>query len=257
MANRLWPNQVQPFLDLANPTVAPYAGDGEVKLRMTAKAESVAAANELIAPVAAKLRQIGGSDCYGQDDDTLASVVGQLLAARAQTLSVAESCTGGGLGQLLTAVSGSSNYFWGGVISYDNRVKQSLLGVEASVLASCGAVSEQVAIAMAGGVRDRLGTDWGVSITGIAGPGGGSAEKPVGLVYIGLSSEAGTHSEKYLFGADRRRDSNSPAECSDRTKPVALSTNCRSKRLLRSVQTEDQILSRSGLLTSKEIREIR
>ncbi len=199
--------KVKPFLDLANPTVAPYAGGSEVKLRISAKAESVAAANQLIMPVATKLRQIGGSDCYGQDDDSLASVVGQLLAARGQTMSVAESCTGGGLGQLMTAVSGSSRYFWGGVISYDNRVKQGLLGVEAQTLASYGAVSAEVAIAMAAGVRDRLNTDWGVSITGIAGPGGGSADKPVGLVYIGLSSDAGTHSQKCLFGTDRSRDS--------------------------------------------------
>lgn len=207
--------KVRPFLDLENPTVAPYAGEGEVKLRISAKAESVAAANRLISPIAEKIRQIGGLDCYGQDDDTLASVVGQLLMARVsngkasptQTLSVAESCTGGGLGQMMTAVPGSSSYFWGGVISYDNRVKQSLLGVEADTLASCGAVSPEVATAMASGVRTRLGTDWGLSVTGIAGPGDGSTEKPVGLVYIGLSSAAGTHSKQCLFGADRSRDS--------------------------------------------------
>ncbi|MGB7084944.1 MAG: competence/damage-inducible protein A [Phormidesmis sp.] len=198
-------NRVQPFLDLENPTVAPYAGDGEVKLRVSARASSVAAANEMIAPITREIRQIGGIACYGQDDDTLASVVGQLLQARSQTVSVAESCTGGGLGQLLTEVAGSSHHFWGGVISYDNRIKQKLLGVEAQSLTDYGAVSEQVAIEMARGVRDRLGTDWGISITGIAGPDGGSAEKPVGLVYIGLSSAAGTRAEKYLFGAERPR----------------------------------------------------
>ncbi len=199
--------KVRSFLALENPTVAPYAGEGEVKLRISAKAESVAAANRLISPVAEKIWQIGGLDCYGQDDDTLASVVGRLLMERSQTISVAESCTGGGLGQMMTAVPGSSSYFLGGVISYDNRVKQSLLGVEAHTLASCGAVSSEVATAMASGVRTRLGTDWGLSVTGIAGPGGGSAEKPVGLVYIGLSSAAGTHSKQCLFGADRSRDS--------------------------------------------------
>lgn len=198
-------DQVQPLLALANPTVAPYAGEGEVKLRVTARADSVEAANELIAPVAAKIRTIGGAHYYGQDDDTLAVVVGRLLSGRSQTLSVAESCTGGGLGQLLTAVPGSSRYFWGGVISYDNRVKQNLLNVDPQVLARQGAVSLEVAEAMAIGVRHRLGTDWGMSITGIAGPGGGSAEKPVGLVYIGLASAAGSRAEKYLFGADRPR----------------------------------------------------
>ncbi|MEO1391840.1 MAG: competence/damage-inducible protein A [Cyanobacteria bacterium J06634_5] len=198
-------NKVRSLLDSENPTVAPYAGDGEVKLRVTAKADSVTAANALIDPVVEKIKQLSGADCYGQDEDTLASVTGQLLQARSQTLSVAESCTGGGLGQLLTATPGSSSYFWGGVISYDNRVKQGLLGVDAQVLEACGAVSPEVAKAMAEGVRDRLGTDWALSITGIAGPGGGSDEKPVGLVYIGIASATDTWTEKYLFGADRSR----------------------------------------------------
>lgn len=198
-------SKVKPFLNSENPTVAPYAGEGEVTLRVTARANSVIAANALIDPVAEKIRQIGGSAYYGQDNDTLASVVGQLLTERSQTISVAESCTGGGLGQLLTETPGSSSYFWGGVISYDNRVKQALLGVDAQTLAHCGAVSPEVAEAMAVGVRDRLGTDWGISITGIAGPGGGSEEKPVGLVYIGLASATGTHTEKCLWGAERPR----------------------------------------------------
>jgi nicotinamide-nucleotide amidase len=197
--------KVQPLLDLENPTVAPYAGDGEVKLRISAKAASVAEANELIAPIAEQIRQIGGLHYYGQDDETLASAVGQILSAQGKTMSVAESCTGGGLGHMMTATPGSSRYFWGGIISYDNRVKQDLLGVDEQVLASCGAVSAEVAAAMAEGVRSRLQTDWGVSITGVAGPGGGSDQKPVGLVYIGLSSAAGTRTVKCLFGSDRDR----------------------------------------------------
>jgi nicotinamide-nucleotide amidase len=199
-------SKVRPFLACENPTVAPYAGEGEVKLRISARADSVSAANELIAPVAQQIRQIAEEYCYGQDDDTLASAVGALLQQKNMTLSVAESCTGGGLGQLITAVSGSSSYFWGGVISYDNRVKQGLLGVDAQVLAQCGAVSPEVAAAMAQGVRDRLGTDWGISITGVAGPEGGSDEKPVGLVYIGLSSAAGTLTQQHLWGSDRTRE---------------------------------------------------
>ncbi|MEL7511497.1 MAG: competence/damage-inducible protein A [Cyanobacteria bacterium J06554_3] len=198
--------KVAPLLELENPTVAPYALGGEVKLRVSAKAESVAAANALIAPVAEKIRSLTGVACYGQDDETLANTVGQLLRQCGQTLSVAESCTGGGLGQLITAVSGSSAYFWGGVISYDNRVKEGLLGVDAGILASEGAVSAPVAEAMAKGVRDRLNTDWGISITGIAGPEGGSDTKPVGLVYIGLASADGVRSEKHLFGSERTRD---------------------------------------------------
>ncbi len=198
--------KVRSLLDLENPTVAPYAGEGEVRLRISARAESVEAANKLIDPVAQKILQLSSSYCYGQDNDTLAKVVGQLLQAQSLTLSVAESCTGGGLGQSLTATPGSSAYFWGGVISYDNRVKQGLLGVDEGVLTSCGAVSEEVAAAMAEGVRDRIGTDWGLSITGVAGPGGGSDEKPVGLVYIGLASAAGTLTQKHLFGTDLSRD---------------------------------------------------
>ncbi|MGD1896015.1 MAG: competence/damage-inducible protein A [Phormidesmis sp.] len=189
--------QVQPLLFAENPTVATYALGGEVKLRVSARAESIEAANALIDPVVDEIRQITGTACYGQDSETMAEVVGQLLLAQKQTVSVAESCTGGGIGQLLTAVAGSSGYFWGGIISFDNRVKQGLLGVEASVLAQQGAVSAEVAAAMATGVRDRTGTHWGISVTGIAGPGGGSVEKPIGLVYVGLSSRHFTRTEKF------------------------------------------------------------
>lgn len=179
--------QAAEFIALENPTVAPYAGEGEVRLRVTARAQSLAEAEAMIEPVAAALVELAGEHYFGCDDDTLAQVVGGALLARGETLAVAESCTGGGLGQLLTAVPGSSAYFWGGVISYDNSVKQQLLGVEEATLAELGAVSAPVAERMAQGVRDRLGTTWGLSITGIAGPGGGSETKPVGLVYIGLA----------------------------------------------------------------------
>ena len=199
-------SKVSHYLAQENPTVAPYAGEGEVKLRISARADSVAAANALIEPVAQELQRLGGEFYFGRDEESLASVVGQQLQARAQTLSVAESCTGGGLGHLLTATPGSSAYFWGGVISYDNRVKQQVLGVNEQVLATQGAVSAEVAAMMAEGVRDRLGTDYGLSITGVAGPGGGSREKPVGLVYIGLASPNGTMTYKKLFGAGRNRE---------------------------------------------------
>lgn len=197
--------KVGPLFDLTNPTVAPYANWGEVKLRIAALAESDAAAHALIHPIEAQLREIGGLDCYGADDDTLASVVGQLLLSQQATLAVAESCTGGGLGAALTAIPGSSTYFWGGVISYDNTVKVNLLGVQPTVLQEQGAVSHAVAQQMAIGVRRALGTTWGLSITGIAGPGGGTPDKPVGLVYIGLANEQGAHSIEQRFGATRDR----------------------------------------------------
>lgn len=199
--------KVAPFFDLANPTVAPYASKGQVKLRISARAASQSAAKDAIAPVEEQIRDIAGFDYFGGDDETLASVVGKLLLDAGQTLAVAESCTGGGLGSMLTAVPGSSSYFLGGVISYDNSVKTFLLGVNSRDLAQEGAVSPTVAKQMAIGVRDKLGTTWGLSITGIAGPGGGSDTKPVGLVYIGLAGpNPKVESFEYRFGALRGRD---------------------------------------------------
>ena len=194
------------LLDAENPTVAPYANFGEVKLRISAKASSPDAADELIDPVEAQLRDIAGRYCYGRDEETLASVVGGLLLDAGETLAVAESCTGGGLGAMLTEVPGSSQYFWGGAIAYDNRVKVALLGVDSEDLATHGAVSGVVAEQMAAGVRSRLGTSWGLSITGIAGPDGGTPTKPVGLVYIGVANPQGeTESFEYRFGETRGR----------------------------------------------------
>jgi nicotinamide-nucleotide amidase len=199
--------KVAPFFELENPTVAPYAGLGEVRLRISSRASSEGEALAAIAPIAAQIQAIAGWDYFGKDDDTLGSVVGEKLRQKGQTVSVAESCTGGGLGAMLTEVAGSSDYFWGGIIAYDNRVKVSFLGVNPQDLAQYGAVSSLVAEQMALGVKKRLGTDWGISITGIAGPGGGSEQKPVGLVYIGLATPDGTViSQEHRFGAIRGRE---------------------------------------------------
>ena len=199
--------KVRPLFDLTNPTVAPYASKGEVKLRISSLAESEAVAKEAIAPVEAKIKQIAGLDCFGADNDSLASAIGQLLNQRGETLAVAESCTGGGLGQMLTAIPGSSAYFMGGVIAYNNTVKTSLLKVNPKDLAELGAVSGEVAQQMAKGVRECLGANWGVSITGIAGPGGGTEAKPVGLVYIGLAGPNGDlESFEHQFRALQGRD---------------------------------------------------
>jgi len=199
--------KVQEFFALTNPTVAPYAGKGETRLRVTARATDREAALALIAPVEAQLRARTGADCYGADEDSLAGVVGQGLQRRGETLGVAESCTGGLLGAMITAVPGSSRYFQGGVVSYANAVKEKLLGVPAEMLATQGAVSAAVAQAMAVGVRERLGSTWGVSITGIAGPGGGSEAKPVGLVYVGLAGAEGTVTAwEHRFSPERGRE---------------------------------------------------
>jgi nicotinamide-nucleotide amidase len=197
--------QVAHLFDRANPTVAPYANWGEVKLRIAAKAPTPEAAQALIQPIEAEIRSIAGIDCFGADTESLGSAVGQLLIDRQATLAVAESCTGGGLGSMLTATAGSSAYFQGGVISYANAVKTNLLGVNATDLAQQGAVSAIVAAQMAQGVRARLGTTWGLSITGVAGPDGGTPDKPVGCVYIGLAGPNGISTQHYQFG-DRGRD---------------------------------------------------
>ncbi|NQV11656.1 MAG: competence/damage-inducible protein A [Cyanobacteria bacterium] len=197
--------QVDDLLALENPTVAPYAGAGEVKLRLTARAATAAAARSLLVPVEAELRERTGLLCFGADDDSLASVVLELLRQRRQTLAVAESCTGGGLGAALAGVAGASDVFLGGVISYSNRIKQELLEVPTALLTAHGAVSKAVALAMAEGVRCRLGSDWAVAVTGIAGPDGGSADKPVGLVHFAVAGPDGSVAAPVRFGAQRGR----------------------------------------------------
>lgn len=127
----------------------------------------------------------------------------QVLMEKKMTCATAESCTGGGVGYAITCVSGSSAVFWGGVISYDNLVKRDVLGVPEEVLATKGAVSSECAAAMAEGARRLIKTDLAVSLTGIAGPDGGSAEKPVGLVWFGVASPSGTSTEKKIFRGDR------------------------------------------------------
>ena len=199
--------KVAHLFESSNPTVAPYAGKGEVRLRVAAKASSQTEAENIIKPVASEIKNIAGLDYFGSNEDTLASVVGKLLTDAQQTLSVAESCTGGGLGAMLTEISGSSKYFLGGVIAYANRVKQTLLNVNERDLIAYGAVSNSVAEQMALGVKQHLQTDWGIGITGIAGPLSDSTEKPVGLVYIAVATpEQKAFSHEYRFGDRRSRE---------------------------------------------------
>jgi nicotinamide-nucleotide amidase len=197
--------QMADLLDGTNPTVAPYAGAGEVKLRLTARADSPAAADALLAPLEAEIRRRTGTLCYGVDDDSLASVVLAALRRRGESVAVAESCTGGGLGAALAAVPGASDVFVGGVIAYANSVKQALLGVPAALLEQHGAVSDPVAVAMAEGARRATGATWGIAVTGIAGPGGGSEAKPVGLVHIAIAGPGVSSSEAVRFGSTRGR----------------------------------------------------
>ena len=198
--------QVADLLALPNPTVAPYAGAGEVKLRLTARADDALAAEALLEPIEAELRARTGSLCFGTGDDSLATVVLAALRRRGETLAVAESCTGGGLGAAITAVPGASDVFLGGVIAYANAIKRELLGVPAALLEREGAVSDPVAVAMAEGVRRRTGSTWALAVTGVAGPGGGTSAKPVGLVHIALAGPDGTESAPVRFGESRGRD---------------------------------------------------
>jgi nicotinamide-nucleotide amidase len=198
--------KVASFFDLQNPTVAPYASKGEVRLRISAKAKNKIEANKLINPIAEEIKAIAGLDFFGCNEDTLASVVGELLKQKGETITVAESCTGGGLGAMLTEIAGSSDYFLGGIISYSNEIKVKQLGVCETDLQENGAVSELVAQQMALGVKKKLQSSWGISISGIAGPGGGTPEKPVGLVYIGIANpDNQVFTFRYTLGSKRGR----------------------------------------------------
>lgn len=180
--------QFSHLLQLANPTVAPYAGQGECRLRVAAKASNADDAQEIAQPVIDEIRLKSGYLCYGINKDTLESVVGNVLTERDLTLSVAESCTGGFVSKRLTDLPGSSRYIGLNVVTYSNEAKSKLLKIPTKILDEFGAVSSQCAKAMAIGTRKLSGSDIGLSITGIAGPAGGTDEKPVGLVYFALAA---------------------------------------------------------------------
>ncbi len=198
--------KVAPLLQGGNPTVAPYAKQGEVHLRVTAAAPNVAMAQALMDPVIREIQQIAGADYFGKNETTLAAVVGELLTSHGQTLALAETCTGGLVGQLITSVPGSSRYFLGGVLAYDNRIKATFLGVDPHLLNEVGAVSPEVALQMAQGVRDQFHSDWGLALTGISGPGGGTAAKPVGLVYMALVGPKGGITQERRFWPNHGRE---------------------------------------------------
>lgn len=186
-----------------NPTLAPYAKPGEVQLRLTARAASPAAAEAALAPLEAELRRRLDPFVFGVDDDTLEGAVGQMLRVGGRTLAVAESCTGGMLAARLTDVPGSSDYFLFGAVTYSNAAKAAVLGVPEADILTHGAVSAEVARAMAGGARRMAGSDFAVGITGVAGPGGGSADKPVGTVWLGLATPEGTWAKHRLWPGQR------------------------------------------------------
>ena len=187
----------------ANPLVGTTASAGSVGIRITACAARDDQARELIERTVTELRRRLGDLVIGEGEQTLASVVGDLLRAAGQTLATAESCTGGMIGERITAAPGASDYYLGGVVAYANAVKRQALSVPQKLLEAHGAVSEPVAAAMADGCRAALGSDWALGITGIAGPAGGSEDKPVGLVYIGLAGPEGTTVHRHVLPGTR------------------------------------------------------
>lgn len=193
------------LLDGTNPTVAPYAGNGEARLRVSAKADTVERAMAIVLPVAEQIRKFSGHFCYGQDNDTLELVVARMLIERGMTLAVGESCTGGLVSKRLTDCPGSSAFVKLNVVAYANESKMKLLSVSEQVLQKFGAVSHECAAQMSAGIRDLAQSDIGVGITGLSGPGGGTEEKPVGLVYIGISSKSGTYVTKRNFNPSLNR----------------------------------------------------
>ncbi len=174
-------------------------------LRPVARGATPAEAELRLARLCEALETRLGSLVYGRDDESLEAVVGRMLGERSLSLAVAESCTGGLLAQRVTAVPGSSRYFHGGVVAYANAAKRELLGVPEALLAAHGAVSREVAMAMAEGARARFGAHLALATTGIAGPDGGTAEKPVGLVWVALAQATGCEALDFVFPFDRER----------------------------------------------------
>jgi len=181
------------------------AGPGEIQLHVKTQAQSQDAAEQRLDDLIGKVEEELGDNVYSDNGDSLEQIVSYFLQMRNATLSVAESCTGGLVAERLTSVSGSSRYFIGGAVVYSNELKTQLADVPPDLIEVYGAVSEQVARALAEGIRKRCGTTLGLGVTGIAGPTGGTAEKPVGLVYHALASENGTEVIKRNFPGDRAR----------------------------------------------------
>jgi len=184
-------------------TIAPLAKTGEIHLRLTCKATDKKEFLQKIRPVLSEIQQRLGQFLVAEDDQSVSQAIGILLRERGLTVSTAESCTGGLLGATVTAMPGASDYYLGSVIAYSNEVKTKILAIPEELLQSKGAVSAEVASLMAANVRKLTGSSLGIGITGVAGPGGGTPEKPVGLVYIALNSADADWSVGYNFIGDR------------------------------------------------------
>ena len=197
-------------LNSTNIKLAYLPSPSQVKLRLSVKGNNKQQLNLLVDEKISELRKlipelIFAVEEYGKEPESLEKTIGELLRKKKQTLAVAESCTGGYIGHLITSIAGSSDYFNGGIIAYANDIKTNVLKVDVSTLQTNGAVSKEVAEQMATGVRQRLKADFGIATTGIAGPTGGSNEKPVGTVWIAVATPDALVSEKFSFGDSRER----------------------------------------------------
>ncbi len=181
------------------------AGAGEIQLHLRSRASSLETAQERVDQLIEKIENELGDLVFSDNGDSMEQIVGYFLQMRNASLSVAESCTGGLLGERITSISGSSRYFLGGALVYSDKLKTELAGVPPQLISKHGAVSAEVAKALAEGIRKRCGSTLGLSVTGVAGPTGGTEEKPVGLVYHALASDTGTEVVERKFAGDRKR----------------------------------------------------
>lgn len=177
-----------------------------VKLRLSVYQDVDNSTSDKVKQLFKQLYTIIGDSIYGEDEDTLETVVSKALSERGETLSLAESCTGGEISSIFTSLPGASSIFKGGVVAYDNEAKTAILGVDKSIIERFGAVSEECVIAMAEGAKRLFGSDWSIATSGIAGPGGGSEEKPVGTVWIAISGPGVITTNKAIFSGDRERN---------------------------------------------------
>ncbi len=193
------------YTKYTNPVTTILAAPNDIQIHLRARCETEQEAERLLAEVGAPIEVLLGDRIYSRNGDPLETTVGALLRARQVTLSVAESCTGGMLAEHITSVPGSSDYFLGGFLTYTDAMKTALLGVDSELLARHTAVSEESAIAMAKGARERTGSDFALSVTGVAGPGGGTETTPVGTVFIGMAHSAGAEAKRLKLFGDRQR----------------------------------------------------
>ncbi len=196
-----WENALPPNMKLAY-----LPQPGIVRLRLSGSGKDPQALEEEMDARISALIKLIPDHVFGTGEVTLEEVTGRLLRERGFTLSTAESCTGGYIAHLLTSIAGSSDYFLGSVVAYSNNIKTAVLGVKEQTLIDHGAVSEQTVIEMALGVRKKFGTDYAIAVSGVAGPGGGSDEKPVGTTWIAVAGPEGVSAKKHQFGNDRLRN---------------------------------------------------